>query len=168
MPGVRHLLMIAKVNLIRLATLIWACAVMTVIVSSQTHVINPASLEENAIGEAFFRYQLQQHSAVRRWKVFYLSWGVEASPAPDECVDAFKDYTPNVKRFVISEYDAEAIQKEGGLVLGVSEIKQISAMEAAVEGYSFRLAYEAQGYRCQLGRENGKWLVKSCKGTWIA
>ena len=160
--------MIPKPNLIRLATPILACGVTTVIIYSQTPVITPASVEEKAIAVAFFRYQLQQRSVERKWKVFYLAWGVDPLAAPEEGVNAFEDHTPAVKKFIKSEYDEEKIKKEGGLVLGVAEIKQSTETEAAVEGYSFRLAYEAQGYRCQLARENGKWLVRSCKATWIA
>ena len=160
--------MIPKANLFRLGTLVLACGLTTAVICSQTPVITPASVEEKAIAVAFFRYQLQQRSVERKWKVFYLAWGVDPATAPEKCVNAFRDHTPAVKKFIKSEYDDEEIKNEGGLVLGVAAIKQSTETEAAVEGYSFRLPYEAQGYRCQLARENGKWLVKSCKATWIA
>ncbi len=51
---------------------------------------------------------------------------------------------------------------------GVAEVKRKTETEAEVEGYSFVVPGEAQGFRYSLRRENGKWIVKSSKGTWIA
>jgi hypothetical protein len=52
-------------------------------------------------------------------------------------------------------------------VLGVAEVKRKTEMEAEVEGYSFVVPGEARGFRYNLIRENGKWIVKISKGTWI-
>lgn len=131
----------------------------------------PATSEEAEIVEAVYRYQFRQHSLNRDWNVFYLAFGWLGDSGGEKCVDArvdaFRDHAPPVRKFRRDEYDAERIRKERGLVVGVAEIKKTDT-EAEVEGFSFALPGEAQGYRYYLVRENGRWIVKSSKTTWTA
>lgn len=119
------------------------------------------------ITEAVFRYQVQQQSSRGR-KVFYLAIGLEHPSAPsDDFMGRFKDLS-YVRKFIEKEYDAAQIRKEKGLVLGVGEVKRPSEGEAEAEGYHFVIPGEAEGFQFQVARENGKWVVKSTKATWIA
>jgi hypothetical protein len=83
-------------------------------------------------------------------------------------VKGLGDHIPPVRVFKKSEFDGRRIRQEQGLVLGVAEVKRKTETEAEVEGYSFVVPGEAKGFRCSLALENGKWIVKSCKGTWTA
>jgi hypothetical protein len=117
--------------------------------------------------ETVFRYQLEQSSLEtilsrslqpeQKWHVFYLAFGLNASG--EDCLegslDSFRDHDPPVRKFIRREFDVERIQKEKGLVLGISEIKRTSETEAEVEGYSFVVPGEAHGRRYHLVRENG-------------
>ncbi len=160
----------SKICVIVIGTLVLTCAFPVGRVIGQSREVCPRSSNDNGLIEAVFRYQLDQHAQQKRWKVFYLAYGW--SPGDDECVQAwvkaFSDHTPPVLKFKKSEYDVERIKEEHGLVLGVAEVKRKTETEAEVEGYSFVEPGEAQGFRYSLIRENGKWIVKSSKGTWIA
>ena len=151
----------------KLATLALICAVAPAVSSAQT--ANSRVPEDLEIVEAVFRYQLQHYSQEKRWNVFYLALGLtDPGPASDETLEAFSKHTPRVKKFIKSEFDIARIMQEKGLVLGVSEIKKKDFDTAEVEGYTFVVPGEAQGYLFQLIRENGKWVVKSRKGNWTA
>ena len=119
-----------------------------------------------------FANQLQQSVTEKRWNLFYLAFGWDPSEESEACVerwvDTFNDHAPPVKKFIKNGFDAERINKEKGPLLGVAEIKRKTETEAGVEGYIFVVPGEAQGYSYFLMRENGKWIVKASKGTWIA
>jgi hypothetical protein len=124
--------------------------------------------KDREIVDAVFSYQLEQYSKENRWNVFYLALGHEADPAADESVETFSKHRPPVKKFIKAEYDATRIQQEKGLVLGVMNITNRTDRGSEVEGYIFVLPGEAKGFRYNLIRENGKWIVKSSQATWIA
>lgn len=129
----------------------------------------PQSCEESDAFEAVFRFQMRELSSSGRWKRFYLAFGISEPYAPnDEFMKRFDGYKSPVLKFQRGEYNVEQMKKEGGLVIGVYGFKRSHAMEAEVEGYSFLVAGEASGYRCMLSKDGQQWIVKKCKGTWVA
>jgi len=159
-----------QIRVVVVITFTCVCATGVKISNGHSSEGCPISPEDNELVEAVFRFQLEHHNQKRRWKVFYLAIGLD--PSDEECVEhwvtALRDNPLPVRRFIRKEYDAERIQKESGFVLGVAEVKRKSETEAEVEGYTFIIPGEAQGYRYYLVRENEKWVVKTSKGTWIA
>jgi hypothetical protein len=168
--SVLHLLMIIELSLMKLICLVIVAALAFELASGQTLAFGAVRhlSEDDDIAAAVFRYQLQQRSQQSNWNVFYLALGWDPFSVSDECVKVFSEHAPPVRKFIKSEYDAAQIRKEKGLVLGVSEIKKKSETEAEVEGYLFVVPGEAEGFRFSLIRENGKWLVKSSRATWVA
>jgi hypothetical protein len=151
----------------RLVALALICAVALAVSSAQPR--NPRVPEDLEIVEEVFRYQLQHYSQEKRWNVFYLAFGLtDPGPAPDETLEAFSKHIPPVKKFIKNEYDVTRIVQEKGIVLGVGKIKKNDNATVEVEGYTFVVPGEAQGFLFHLIRENGKWLVKSRKATWTA
>jgi hypothetical protein len=161
--------MTSKVSFILLATLSLTCVFLVGLVGGQSRETCLSSNDYELV-EAVFRYQLDQHTQQKKWKLFYLAYGL--SPDDDECVQVwvktFSHHNPPVLKFKKSEFDVERIKEEHGLVLGVAGVKRKTETEAEVEGYSFVVPGEAQGFRFSLIRENGQWFVKSSKGMWIA
>ena len=159
----------SKICAIVIGTLVLTCAFPVGRVIAQSREACPSS-NDNDLVEAVFRYQLDQHAQQKRWKVFYLAYGLPTED--DECVQAwvkaFSNHTPPVMIFKKSEFDVERIKEEHGLVLGVAGVTRKTEAEAEVEGYSFVVPGEAQGFRYNLIVESGKWIVKSCKATWTA
>ena len=154
----------------KLVALALVCAVTLAGTSAHSAYLRvPDETIDIEIVEAVFRYQLQHYSQENRSNVFYLAFGkADPGPAPDETVEAFSKHTPPVKKFIRSQYDVTRIKEERGLVLGIAEIKKRNNAPVEVEGYSFVVPGEAQGFLFHLIRENGKWLVKSRKATWTA
>jgi len=154
----------------KLADLLPAFVVALAAAFSQSGTVHLVSegIQDDQILEAVYRFQLQQYTQERRWNVFYLAAGLEGGSASNKSVDAFNKHIPPVKKFIKSEYDAERLKKERGLVLGIAGITKSTASEAEVEGYIFVVPGEATVFHFSLVRENGEWLVKSSKVTGIA
>jgi hypothetical protein len=153
----------------KIGRLFWAVFISLALSQILSAGALPNSAEEQDVVEAVFRYELRQHSPGKTWKVFYLAIGLENPSAPAaEFMTRFREQQPLVKRFVGSEYSSEQMVKEHGLVLGIGGVKWKSATEAEVEGYRFVVPGEAQGFRFEVKREEGEWVVKSSTGTWVA